>query len=256
MTIIDVQRVSKRYLLHHTRELAGERVRKKVKKVIEPFWALRDISFRVEQGENVAIVGGNGAGKSTLLGIIAGVTAPTRGRLALRGRVGALLEMGTGFHPDLTGRENVHLNASLLGFRRSDVLREFDRIVEFAGLRNFIDEAVRTYSTGMVSRLAFAVAVHVDPDILIMDEVLSVGDESFRNKCQDRIQQLVGRGKTLLFVSHSLPAVLSMCPRAIWLEKGRIRIDGPTEQVVEAYQEASDQLIEMRTAETRKVKAR
>ena len=249
--VIDVQRLSKRYLLHHTRELVTQRARKKVKKVMEPFWALRDISFRVEAGENVAIVGGNGAGKSTLLGIIAGVTAPTRGRLTRHGRVGALLELGTGFHPDLTGRENVHLNASLLGFRRADVLREFDRIVDFAGLRNFIDEAVRTYSTGMVSRLAFSVAIHVDPDILIMDEVLSVGDESFKNKGQEQIQRLTGRGRTLLFVSHQMTAVLAMCPRTIWLEKGSIRMDGPSERVVEAYQQASDKLTELRAVTTR-----
>ena len=249
--VIDVQRLSKRYLLHHTRELVTQQARKKVKKVMEPFWALRDISFRVEAGENVAIVGGNGAGKSTLLGIIAGVTAPTRGQLTRHGRVGALLELGTGFHPDLTGRENVHLNASLLGFRRSDVLREFDRIVDFAGLRNFIDEPVRTYSTGMVSRLAFSVAIHVDPDILIMDEILSVGDESFKSKCQEQIQRLTGRGRTLLFVSHQMPAVLSMCPRTIWLEKGSIRMDGPSERVVEAYQQASDKLTELRAVKAR-----
>ena len=249
MTIIDVQQVSKRYLLHYKREPAGERLRKKAKKVIEPFWALRDISFQIKQGENVAIVGGNGAGKSTLLGIIAGVTAPTRGRIEQHGRIGALLELGTGFHLDLTGRENVHLNASLLGFRRPDILREFDRIVEFAGLRNFIDEPVRTYSSGMVSRLAFSVAVHVDPDILIMDEVLAVGDESFRSRCEDEVERLVSRGRVLLFVSHQMSAVLSMCPRVIWLEQGRIRMDGPSSEVVEAYQEASDQLAEMRKVE-------
>ena len=255
MIVIDVKRISKRYLLHHTRELAGDRLRKRVKKVIEPFWALRDISFQVEEGENVGIIGGNGAGKSTLLGIIAGVTASTRGHLTRQGRVGALLELGTGFHLDLTGRENVHLNASLLGFRRSDVLREFDHIVEFAGLKNFIDEPVRTYSSGMVSRLAFSVAVHVDPDILIMDEVLAVGDESFRKKCEDHVQRLMGRGTTLLFVSHQMSAVLSMCPRAIWLEQGRIRMDGPSDQVVEAYQEESDQITEVRKANVREVEA-
>ena len=246
MTAIGLQGISKRYLLHHTQKVATRGARKKVEKVVEPFWALRDISFRVETGERVAIVGGNGAGKSTLLGIICGVTAPTRGRLYTQGRLGALLELGTGFHPDLTGRENVHLNASLLGFRRPDVLREFDRIVDFAGLATFIDEPVRTYSSGMVARLTFSVAVHVDPDILIMDEVLAVGDQSFQTKCQERIAEMMGSGKTLLFVSHQMGAVLSMCPRTIWLEKGRVRLDGPSDQVVEAYQRSSDKLSELR----------
>jgi ABC-type polysaccharide/polyol phosphate transport system ATPase subunit len=238
MKAIDLQQVSKRFLIHKTREFAMRRLGRKSAHTIEPFWALRDISLQVDPGEKVALVGGNGAGKSTLLGIVAGVMTQTSGSVVSNGRIGALLELGTGFHPDLTGRENIHLNASLLGFRRADVERELDSIVDFAELKEFVDEPVRTYSSGMVARLGFSVAIHVDPDILIMDEVLSVGDRGFQAKCKDKISDLAGRGRTLLFVSHQMPAVLAMCPRAVWLEKGRVRMDGPSEEVVTAYESA------------------
>jgi ABC-type polysaccharide/polyol phosphate transport system ATPase subunit len=214
------------------------RLGRKSSHTVEPFWALRDVSIQVESGEKVALIGGNGAGKSTLLGIVAGVITETSGKVFRNGRIGALLELGTGFHPDLTGRENIHLNASLLGFRRTDVERELDSIVDFAELKEFVDEPVRTYSSGMMARLGFSVAIHVDPDILIMDEVLAVGDRGFQAKCQEKISDLTGRGKTLLFVSHQMPAVLAMCPRTVWLDKGRVRMDGPSQKVVTAYEAA------------------
>jgi len=242
MKAIDLQNISKRYLIHKTREFAVRRLGRKTKQTVEPFWALRDVSLQVEPGEKVAIVGGNGAGKSTLLGIVAGVINPTSGTVYKNGRLGALLELGTGFHQDLTGRENIHLNASLLGFQRKDVERELDSIVAFAELADFVDEPVRIYSSGMVARLAFSVAIHVDPDILIMDEVLAVGDKGFQEKCKERISALARRGKTLLFVSHQMSAVRAMCPRTVWLDKGRVRMDGPTEDVVEAYEKVMTML--------------
>lgn len=245
MKVIELQNISKRFLIHRRRQLAADRARRS-RSTLEDFWALRDVSFQVDAGENIALVGGNGAGKSTLLGIVAGVIAATSGEVRKVGRMGALLELGTGFHPDLTGRENIHLNASLLGFRRADVEREFDAIVDFAELSEFIDEPVRTYSSGMVARLAFSVAVHIDPDILIMDEVLSVGDKGFQQKCQKRIYNLARQGKTLLFVSHQLAAVEAMCPRTVWLEKGRVRLDGPTEEVLPVYEAAMTKLPQRR----------
>jgi homopolymeric O-antigen transport system ATP-binding protein len=235
MPVIHLDRVSKAYHLHQQRQLLAQRAWKKLKREGGLFWALRDVSFDVEAGESVAILGPNGAGKSTLLSTIVGVTSPTSGALWCKGRVGALLELGTGFHPDLTGLENIHLNASLLGLRRAEVRRKLPSIVEFSELREFIDEPVRTYSSGMIARLGFSVAIHVDPEILILDEVLAVGDQNFRRKCEQKIHQFAREGKTLLFVSHGLESVLAMCRRAIWLEQGRIRKDGPAEEVVRMY---------------------
>ena len=235
MPVIHLDRVSKAYHLHRQRQLLAQRALKKLRREGGVFWALQDVSFDVEAGESVAILGPNGAGKSTLLSIIVGVTSPTSGTVWCRGRVGALLELGTGFHPDLTGLENIHLNASLLGLGRADIRRKLSSIVEFSELQDFIGEPVRTYSSGMVARLGFSVAVHVDPDVLILDEVLSVGDQGFRRKCEEKIHQFAREGKTLLFVSHGLETVLAMCRRAIWLEHGRIRKDGPAEEVVRMY---------------------
>lgn len=199
------------------------------------FFALRDVSFRVAQGESVAIVGQNGAGKSTLLSLVAGLTSPVEGRVAVNGRTAALLELGAGFHPDLTGVENLHLNASLIGLSRERVAEVYNGIVEFADIGDFINEPIRTYSMGMTMRLAFAVAVHVDPDILIVDEVLAVGDAAFQEKCRERIRRFKTEGKTLLFVSHSGPMVSQLCDRALWLEHGRVRMDGPAKEVLDAY---------------------
>lgn len=199
------------------------------------FVALSDISFSIEAGESVAVIGHNGAGKSTLLGLVAQLAMPDRGAVAVRGQVAALLELGSGFHPDLTGRENVHLNASLLGLSRARVSAIFDEILDFAGIGDFIEEPVRTYSTGMLMRLAFSVAVNLDPDILIVDELLAVGDQEFQEKCLRKISDFQRQGKTLLVVSHVASAVQQLCGRALWLNHGKLLLDGPAAEVVEAY---------------------
>lgn len=204
------------------------------------FFALRNVSFRLKQGESLAIVGRNGAGKSTLLSLVAGLTAPVEGRVSVSGRAAALLELGAGFHPDLTGVENLRLNASLLGLSRNRTAEVFDSIVSFADIGDFIYEPIRTYSMGMTMRLAFAVAIHVDPDILIVDEVLAVGDQGFQEKCQERIRRFKAEGKTLLFVSHSGPLVRQLCDRALWLERGRVLRDGSAGEVLDAYSAASE----------------
>jgi ABC-type polysaccharide/polyol phosphate transport system ATPase subunit len=199
------------------------------------FFALRNVSFRVEDGESLAVVGRNGAGKSTLLSLVAGLTDPVEGRIAVKGRVAALLELGAGFHPDLTGVENLGLNASLLGLSRKRTADVYERILAFADIGDFIYEPIRTYSMGMTMRLAFAIAVNVDPDILIVDEVLAVGDQAFQEKCRERIRGFKAQGKTLLFVSHSGPLVRELCSRALWLEHGQILLDGPAAEVLDAY---------------------
>jgi ABC-type polysaccharide/polyol phosphate transport system ATPase subunit len=200
------------------------------------FHALKGVSFRVENGESLAVIGSNGAGKSTLLSLVTGLTRPERGTIEVNGRVAALLELGSGFHPDLTGRENVHLNASLLGFTEKQTRGMFDSIVEFAGIRDFIDEPVRTYSSGMTLRLAFAVAVNVDPDILIIDEVLAVGDHDFQLKCYDRIRSFRRAGKTFLCVSHNKAILTELCDRAVWLDCGEMMMYGKIDEVFEAYE--------------------
>ncbi len=199
------------------------------------FFALRDVSFRLEAGESMAVVGRNGAGKSTLLSLVAGLARPDGGRVTVEGRVAALLELGSGFHPDLTGMENLRLNASLLGLSRRRTEEVSGAIAEFADIGDFLREPLRTYSTGMLMRLAFAVAVHVDPDILIVDEVLAVGDLPFQTKCFERIRQFRAEGKTLLFVSHATRLVREVCSRGLWLEHGRVAREGSAEEVLEAY---------------------
>ncbi len=199
------------------------------------FYALRNVSFRLEDGESMAVVGGNGAGKSTLLSLVAGLSTPQEGSVEVRGRVAALLELGSGFHYDLTGIENIRLYASLLGMSRRRTEQVMDEIIAFADIGDFIGEAARTYSTGMLMRVAFAVAVNTDPDILIIDEVLAVGDQSFQNKCFDKIRELKAGGKTLLFVSHAMPIVRDLCTRALWLAQGRVMMDGPADEVLDAY---------------------
>ena len=201
----------------------------------EEFWALRDVGFDVEAGETFGIVGHNGAGKSTLLKILSRVTPPTEGRLDVWGRVGALLEVGIGFNQELTGRENVFLNGAILGMTRLEIQRKFDEIVDFAEVEQFIDTPVKRYSSGMYLRLAFAVAAHLEPEVLIVDEVLSVGDLRFQEKCLGRMGQVAGEGRTVLFVSHNLTAVQSLCPRSMLLEHGRKVFEGPTPEVVERY---------------------
>jgi ABC-type polysaccharide/polyol phosphate transport system ATPase subunit len=199
------------------------------------FYALKDVSFHVERGEGVAVIGSNGAGKSTLLGLVAGLSVPDEGSVSVSGRVAALLELGSGFHPDLTGAENVRLNASLIGLTAKRTAEVFDEIVDFSGVREFISEPLRTYSSGMIMRLAFAVAVHCDPEVLIIDEVLVVGDQAFQAKCFDKIHQFRREGKTLLCVSHSPAMVRALCDRAIWLEHGKLVLSGSASQVLEAY---------------------
>lgn len=200
------------------------------------FHALKGVSFHVDKGEGLAVIGGNGAGKSTLLSVVTGLAKPDKGTVKVDGRVAALLELGSGFHPDLTGAENVYLNASLLGFTGKQTRAMFDSIVEFSGVGDFIDEPVRTYSSGMNLRLAFAVAVNVDPEILIIDEVLAVGDQSFQAKCFDRIRGFRRAGKTFLCVSHSKPVLMELCDRAVWLDQGEMMMCGKIEDAFEAYE--------------------
>ena len=198
-------------------------------------WALDDISFSVEQGEVVGLIGENGAGKSTLLKILSRITPPTRGAITYRGRVGSLLEVGTGFHPELNGRDNIFLSGAILGMSRAEVNGYFDEIVDFSGVESFIDTPVKRYSSGMYMRLAFAVAAHLDTDILLVDEVLAVGDHKFQQKCLNRMDSIAHDGRTIIFTSHSLVAVQSICHRAIWLDHGKIAADGPTADVIARY---------------------
>jgi ABC-type polysaccharide/polyol phosphate transport system ATPase subunit len=205
------------------------------------FWALQDVSFELNRGEAFGIIGANGAGKSTILKLITGIMKPTAGRIELNGRLSALIEVGAGFHPDLTGRENIYLNGTILGMRRAEIDRKFNAIVEFSGLEDFIDTPVKRYSTGMYARLGFSVAAHVDPDILIVDEVLSVGDVVFQNRCLERMNSIIRSGATVIFVSHNLRAIAELCPRSILLEHGKVAALGPSQQVMNAYLERSGQ---------------
>jgi len=201
------------------------------------FWALKDVSFEVKKGEVVGIIGRNGAGKTTLLKILSRITEPTTGRVTLRGRVASLLEVGTGFHPELTGRENVYLNGAILGMRRFEINRKFDEIVDFSGVEKFIDTPVKRYSSGMYVRLAFAVAAHLEPEILIIDEVLAVGDAEFQKKCLGKMKNVASAGRTVLFVSHNMGAISSLTRRCLWLDNGILREEGPTMDVVSQYLE-------------------
>jgi lipopolysaccharide transport system ATP-binding protein len=198
-------------------------------------WALRDVSFSVREGEVLGIIGANGAGKSTLLKVLAGITEPTVGRATLRGRVASLLEVGTGFHADLTGRENIYLNGTILGMKKAEIDEKFDEIVAFSGVERFIDTPVKRYSSGMTVRLAFAVAAHLQPEILLVDEVLAVGDLRFQEKCIGKMSEVARSGRTVLFVSHNLAAVGSLCKRAILLNNGRIEAEGPADEVISRY---------------------
>nr|WP_237705475.1 ABC transporter ATP-binding protein [Chthoniobacter flavus] len=205
------------------------------KKQVEKFWALRDVSFDVEQGDCVGIIGRNGAGKSTLLKILSQITEPTEGEIRIRGRIASLLEVGTGFHPELTGRENTFLNGAILGMTRAEILRKFDEIAAFAEMDSFLDTPVKHYSSGMTTRLAFAVAAHLDPEILIIDEVLAVGDAAFQKKCLGRMSEVARAGRTVLFVSHNMAAVSALCSKGIYLERGKVAATGPIEEVANIY---------------------
>ena len=201
------------------------------------FWALRDVSFAVQPGEVVGVIGRNGAGKSTLLKVLSRITEPTRGRATIRGRVSSLLEVGTGFHNELSGRENVFLNAAILGMSRQEVQARFDQIVAFSGVEKFLDTPIKRYSSGMKVRLAFAVAAHLEPEILIIDEVLAVGDQQFQQRCLGKMDEVARSGRTVLFVSHNMAAVDSLCTRGVWLKDGRLQMDGPVGEVVQRYVE-------------------
>ena len=206
----------------------------------EDFWALKDVSFEVKQGEVVGIIGRNGAGKSTLLKVLSQITEPSEGRVTLRGRVASLLEVGTGFHPELTGRENIFLNGAILGMTRAEIKRKFDEIVAFAEVEKFLDTPVKRYSSGMYVRLAFAVAAHLEPEILIVDEVLAVGDAEFQKKCLGKMSEVAKGGRTVLFVSHQMAAVQRLCSRGILLTKGGVVIDGNVEAVIQKYLNTAD----------------
>jgi homopolymeric O-antigen transport system ATP-binding protein len=238
---IQVRELGKRYRLgtdragyDTLREAIGRFVKRR-RDTDEKLWALRDVSFSVSQGEAVGIIGANGAGKTTLLKILAGITDPSSGEARTRGGVGALLDVGTGLHPELTGRENVFLMGSVLGMRRAEVRRRFDDIVSFAGVEQFLNTPVKRYSSGMRMRLAFATAAHIEPPIIVVDEVLAVGDAAFRERCLGKMSEVGRHGRTVLYVSHDLGSITRLCPRAIWLEKGQIRADGPAPEIVASY---------------------
>lgn len=199
------------------------------------FWALRDVNFRIMQGEVVGIIGHNGAGKSTLLKILSRIVTPTSGRVGVRGRVGSLLEVGTGFHPELTGRENIFLNGAILGMKRAEIRQRFDQIVAFAEVEKFLDTPVKRYSSGMTVRLGFSVAAHMEPDVLIIDEVLSVGDQAFQNRCMGKASELGSQGRTILVVSHNLAAISNICTRAMLLDHGTVAVDAMPQQAIERY---------------------
>jgi lipopolysaccharide transport system ATP-binding protein len=244
---IRAEEIGKRYFLGERQgivryrtlrdDLIGLVSRKRSRRVLtgREFWALKDVSFEIHEGETVGIIGRNGAGKSTMLKILAGITPPTIGRGFTYGRVGSLLEVGTGFHPELTGRENIILSGSVMGMRRAEIVSRFDEIVEFSGVARFLDTPVKRYSSGMYMRLAFSVAAHLEPEILLVDEVLAVGDAQFQKKCLGRMEELGGTGRTVVFVSHSMPSVLRLCPRVILLDGGHLAADGTGQRVVEAY---------------------
>lgn len=201
------------------------------------FWAVHDVSFEVRQGEALGIIGPNGAGKSTTLKLLNRILKPTKGRCEVRGRVGALIEVAAGFHPDLTGRENVFLQGAIMGMKRAEIARKFDEIVEFAGVSEFIDTQVKRYSSGMNARLGFAIAAHLDPDVLLIDEVLSVGDAAFQERCVERMRELIKRGIPLVFISHNLPAVIDLCTRAIVIDHGTVRFDGAPAEAIQHYRQ-------------------
>jgi lipopolysaccharide transport system ATP-binding protein len=238
--VVELAQVSKRYRLSHERSRTLQEIwlglfRGKRSARLEEFWALRDVSLQIGRGESVALIGPNGAGKSTALKIISRIIDPTHGMVRVRGRMSALIELGAGFHGDLTGRDNIFLNGSVLGFNRRDMQARFDAIVSFAELEQFMDTELKRWSVGMVMRLGFAVATSVSPDILITDEILAVGDESFQRKCLRRIKTFRQEGGTILFVSHDMHAVRDLCDRSIWLDHGRVQMDGPTDEVVDHY---------------------
>jgi lipopolysaccharide transport system ATP-binding protein len=248
---ITVENLAKRYTIGH-RPANGDGLRHAIETAVreplswlrsirqkrlqeEDFWALRNVSFRIDKGEVVGVIGSNGAGKSTLLKILSRITFPTEGRIWIDGRVASLLEVGTGFHQELTGRENIFLNGAILGMSRTEIIRKFDEIVAFSGVEEFLDTPVKRYSSGMYVRLAFAVAAHLEPEILIIDEVLAVGDAAFQKKCLGKMESFACSGRTVLFVSHNMEAIRTLCQRCIWLKDGKVHKDGTSGEILEEY---------------------
>ena len=252
---VTVKQLSKQYQLgsehiHHQnfREMLGNLIHQPIKRFgrlrghdadATRFWALKDVSFDAQSGEIIGIVGENGAGKSTLLKLLSRITSPTEGEIVYRGRLASLLEVGTGFHPELTGRENIFLNGAILGMRRSDIARCFDEIVDFSGVEDFLDTPVKRFSSGMHVRLAFSVAAHLEPDILLVDEVLAVGDARFQKKCLGKLDQASKDGRTVIFVSHNMNSIVRLCERGIWIDRGRLVSDGLVSEVVNEYLSSS-----------------
>ena len=244
-TAIRIKNLGKKYFIGQ-RETAYKTLRESIMNLLarrdgksDTIWALKDISFEVERGEVVGIIGRNGAGKSTLLKILSHITEPTEGYAEIHGRVGSLLEVGTGFHPELTGSENIFLNGAILGMRKAEIRSKFDEIVAFAEIEKFMDTPVKRYSSGMRVRLAFAVAAHLEPEILLVDEVLAVGDAAFQKKCLGKMGEVAGEGRTVLFVSHNMVAMQGLCPRVIWINDGRIVEEGQAGQVISNYLQTS-----------------
>ncbi len=238
--VIKLEKVGKRYRIgkeryHSLREDLTHLFRKKKRKYI---WALKDISFEVKQGKILGIIGPNGAGKTTILKLLAGITLPTEGKICLRGRVASLIEIGTGIHPELTGRENISLYGSIMGLKKKEIDKKFDEIVDFAGIEKFLDTPVKYYSSGMQMRLGFSVAAHIQPDILLVDEVLAVGDIAFQKKCLGKMDGVARSGRTVLFVSHNMGAIHSLCGRGIWLDNGKIVKKGTANEVIRYYEES------------------
>lgn len=253
-SIIEIQHLSKKYCMHasHSRETTlvglftskGKRLLNRLKHPFssariksqqEPFWALKEVSFTISEGDKVGIIGRNGSGKSTLLKILARITEPTAGKVLIRGKLACLLEVGTGFHPELTGRENIYLNGAILGMNQREIKRKFDAIVSFSEIESFLDIPVKRYSSGMYMKLGFAIAAHLESDILVMDEVLAVGDAQFQEKCMNTLQELGAQGRTVIYVSHDLSSVLSLCQRGLYLENGVVLESGPIKQCIDKY---------------------
>jgi ABC-type polysaccharide/polyol phosphate transport system ATPase subunit len=236
MSVIEFHNVTKGFHRHAGQMLLRNHLtRFLLRQREEPFFALKHVSFTLQRGESLAVIGRNGAGKSTLLGLVAGLSKPDAGTVTVNGQVAALLELGSGFHPSLTGRENVRLNAALLGLTRKRTNAVFEEIVEFSGVRDFINEPLRTYSTGMVMRLAFSVAIHTAPEVLLIDEVLAVGDAAFQAKCFEKLHEFRNAGKTLLCVSHATSIIQQLCDRALWLDHGELILSGSVADVSAAY---------------------
>ncbi|MBP6386918.1 MAG: ABC transporter ATP-binding protein [Pseudarcicella sp.] len=250
MSVISAQNISKKYIIDHKKGNGGgntlrELVTQSAKNFFssskqdlathEEFWALKNVSFEIEQGDRVGIIGSNGAGKSTMLKILSRITEPSEGQISIKGRVASLLEVGTGFHPELSGRENIFLNGAILGMRREEIKSQFDEIVAFAGVEKFLDTPVKRYSSGMYVRLGFAISAHLNPEILIVDEVLAVGDVNFQRKCLGKMKDVSSTGRTILFVSHNLTAVQGLCNKAMFLQKGEMMGFGETNQILSNY---------------------